>query len=664
MDVRQRIEELRALIQKYNQAYYDHDDPLISDVEWDRLYHELVELETAYPAYITEDSPTQKVGGLTHEAFSKVKHLHPMLSLSNAFNAEDLRAFDARIKKEAPNATYVLEPKVDGLAASVRYDQGRLVLGITRGDGTTGEDVTHNIRTIQTLPRILKEPLDLEVRGEVYLPKKRFQAINEARLKNGENLFKNPRNAAAGTMRQLDSSLAQKRGLEIVLYSVGSVDDLKGNTHMETLEKMKDLGLPSQAHATHYKTIEGVIEGVQAFEENRHQFPFEIDGAVIKVNERNLYDEIGYTAKSPKWAIAYKFKAEEVETEVLDVVFSVGRTGQITPVANLAPVMVAGTMVARATLHNEDYLTEKDIHIHDQVLIKKAGDIIPEVIRVLPDKRPTSAVKVTFPKTCPVCDSTLKKEPGEADWFCVNVTCEAQVKEKLEHFVSRNAMNIETFGEKLVELLYQEKLIHTIPDIYRLKNHRESLLELEGFAEKSVDTLLENIEASKLNPLEDLLFGLGIRHVGKTSSKTLAKAFRDLDTLKNARVDELIAVRDVGEVMARTIVDFFKEPDNQTIIEELRALGVRFDTDAVASSYHAKFTDRTFVITGTLSVPRNDIKAQIESLGGKVTGSVSKNTDVVLAGSEAGSKKDKALELGVTVIDEATFNAWLGELDE
>lgn len=664
MDVRQRIEELKALIQKYNQAYYDQDAPIISDVEWDALYHELVELETAYPEYITEDSPTQKVGGQINEAFSKIKHLHPMLSLSNAFSAEDLRAFDVRIKKEAPSATYVLEPKVDGLAASVRYEKGKLTFGITRGDGTTGEDVTHNIKTIQTLPFMLNEPLDLEVRGEVYLPKKRFQAINEDRLKNGEQLFKNPRNAAAGTMRQLDASLAKKRGLEIVLYSLGSVEDLKGNTHMETLGKMKDLGLPSQGYAKHYDSMESVIKGVQDFEENRHQFPFEIDGAVIKVNERNLYDEIGYTAKSPKWAIAYKFKAEEVETEVLDVVFSVGRTGQITPVASLAPVMVAGTMVSRATLHNEDYLTEKDIHIHDQVLVKKAGDIIPEVIRVLKDKRPSHALKVDFPRVCPVCKSILKKEPGEADWFCVNVTCEAQVKEKLEHFVSRQAMNIETFGEKLVALLHQKEMIHTIPDIYRLKNHREALLALEGFGQKSVDTLLENIEASKNNPLEDLLFGLGIRHVGKTSSKTLAKAFGDLDTLKNASVEDLINVNDVGEVMARTIVDFFKEPDNQTIIEELRSFGLRFDTDVVASSFHEKFTDRTFVITGTLSAPRNVIKSHIESLGGKVTGSVSKKTDVVLAGSEAGSKKDKAIDLGITVIDEATFNTWLGEQDE
>lgn len=664
MEIRTRIEELKALIKHYNRAYYDHDDPIISDTEWDALYHELLELETAYPEYRTADSPTQKVGGETSSAFTKVTHQNPMLSLSNAFNETDLRAFDARIKKEVPQATYVVEPKVDGLAASVRYERGYLALGVTRGDGTTGEDVTHNIATIQSLPMRLSEPLSIEVRGEVFLPKKQFQAINKARIEAGKNPFKNPRNAAAGTMRQLDAELAKSRGLDIVLYSTGNAGDLPGLTHIKTLEKMQALTLPSQAHATHYESIDEVILAVHDLEENRHAFTFEIDGAVIKVNERALYDEIGTTAKSPKWAIAYKFKAEEVETEVLDVTFSVGRTGQITPVAHLAPVMVAGTMVARATLHNEDYLKAKDIHIHDQVLIKKAGDIIPEVIRILPGKRPSNAQEVMFPHTCPVCGSTLKKEPEEADWFCVNVTCEAQLKEKLEHFVSRSAMNIETFGEKIVAIFYEKNLLRTIPDIYRLKDHRDTLLTFEGFGVKSVDTLLGNIEASKQNPLEDLLFGLGIRHVGKTSSKTLAKAFQTMDALRHAHGEDLVAIDDIGDVMAGTIVDFFNEPDNQAIIEELKEVGVRMDTDVTVVSSHPKFTDRTFVLTGALSTPRNEIKAQIESLGGKVTGSVSKNTDVVIAGSDAGSKKDKATDLGIPVIDEATLNAWLGEQDE
>jgi len=664
MDVKARIEELKALIKSYNEAYYDQDSPLISDVEWDALYQELVALETEYPEYMTDDSPTQKVGGTVSSAFQKVTHRHPMLSLSNAFNADDLRAFDERLKKEFPDVTYVLEPKVDGLAASLRYDAGILQVGVTRGDGTVGEDVTHNIRTIKTVPSRLSEPLYLEVRGEVYLSKKRFQAINESREKAGKNLFKNPRNAAAGTMRQLDAELSRQRGLDIVLYSLGSVDDLKGLTHAETLEKMQALGLPAQSHATVHKTIDSVIQGVQKFEENRHQFPFEIDGAVIKVNERSMYDDIGYTAKSPKWAIAYKFKAEEVETEVLDVTFQVGRTGQITPVAHLAPVSVAGTMVSKATLHNEEYLQEKDLHIHDQVLIKKAGDIIPEVIRTLPDKRPVNAITVAFPTHCPVCESPLKKEPHEADWFCVNAMCEAQLKEKLEHFVSRNAMNIETFGEKLVEKLYTEKLVQTIPDIYRLHTHKDALMGFEGFAEKSVDTLLANIELSKANPLEDLIFGLGIRHVGKTSSKNLARHMQTMDALMQATEDTLIALDDVGEVMAKTIVDFFSEPDNQVLIQTLKSLGLRMDTDGVQSTYHAKFSGKSFVLTGTLSVPRSQAAQAIEERGGKVTSSVSKKTDVVLAGEEAGSKQQKAIDLGVQVIDEATFNGWLGESHE
>lgn len=664
MDVKHRIEELKALIRSYNAAYYDQDSPRISDVEWDRLYHELVELETAYPHFLTEDSPTQKVGGTISSAFTKVKHTHPMLSLSNAFNDDDLRAFDERVKKEVQKVTYVLEPKVDGLAASITYKKGTLVQGLTRGDGTTGEDVTHNIKTIQTLKKPLKTAADLEVRGEVFLAKKQFQIINQKRIDQGETPFKNPRNAAAGTMRQLDAQLSEERQLDIVLYSLGSDRDMPGLTHMETLKKMQQLGLPAQSYATHHETMESVILGIHEFEENRHQFPFEIDGAVVKVNERTRYDEIGYTAKSPKWAIAYKFKAEEVETEVLDILFSVGRTGQITPVATLAPVMVAGTMVAKATLHNEDYLRDKDIHIHDQVLIKKAGDIIPEVIRVLQDKRPLNAIEVRFPKACPVCKHPLKKEAGEADWFCVNGTCEAQQKEKLEHFVSRDAMNIETFGEKVVDLFYDQKWIQTIPDIYALHELKESILSFEGFAERSVQILLDNIEKSKSNPLEQLLFGLGIRHVGKTSSKNLAKAFQHLDALMQADYATLIEVSDVGSVMAQSILDYFADPNNQEMITRLKKANVRLDTDFEETKWHEKISDKTFVLTGTLSMPRNDAKVKIEQFGGKITGSVSKKTDVVLAGTDAGSKKDKAMELGVMVIDEATFLTWLGELDE
>jgi DNA ligase (NAD+) len=659
MNIKERIEALIQQLNQYNEAYYQNDDPLISDVEYDQLYQELVSLENEYPEYLTSDSPTQKVGVSLSSAFQKVAHKNPMLSLSNAFNEEDLKAFDEKIAKVVFNYSYVVEPKVDGLAASVHYQKGVLQLGLTRGDGSVGEDVTHNIKTIAQLPHTLKEKIDLEVRGEVYLSKERFKSINLSRQEMGEKLFKNPRNAAAGTMRQLDASLSQKRGLEIVLYSLGSVSDFPSKTHLETIEFMKSLGLPGQAYASKHHSIEDVIQKVKYIEEHRHDYPFEIDGAVIKINERSFYDDIGTTAKSPKWAIAYKFKAEEVETEVLDVIFNVGRTGQITPVAVLAPVIVAGSMVSKATLHNEDYLKEKDIQIHDQVLIKKAGDIIPEVIRVLKDKRPVFSIPIPFPKTCPECGSVLTKETSEADWYCVNGLCKAQQKEKLEHFVSRNAMNIETFGEKLVDLLHEEKLIQTIPDIYQLKPHYDMLLSFEGFGEKSVNTLLENIEKSKEKPLESLLFGLGIRHVGSQTSKVISKVFGTMEALRNASYEALIEIEDVGDVVAHSIIDFFNQEENKKMIDTLVDLGLRMDTEKIETKDHEMISNKIFVITGTLSKPRNEFKDLIESFGGKVTGSVSKKTDVVLAGDEAGSKKDKALQLGVLVIDEATFNLWL-----
>lgn len=661
MDVKQRIEELKALLNKYNQAYFEDNSPLISDVEYDALLKELIELETAFPEYLTNDSPSQKVGASLSVAFQKVPHRSPMLSLANAFNEEDLKAFAERVEKITPNVTYVVEPKVDGLAASIRYENGELKLGLTRGDGTVGEDVTHNIKTIQGLPQRIKSHDLLEVRGEVYLSKERFKAINLKRQENDEALFKNPRNAAAGTMRQLDANLSLERGLEINIYAVAN-DLLPGLTHLETFNTLKELGLPSQPFATHHKTIDSAIREVQSIEEHRHQYPFEIDGAVIKVNERSLYDELGTTAKSPRYAIAYKFKAEEVETEILDVIFSVGRTGQITPVAVLAPVMVAGSMVSKATLHNEAYLLEKDIHIHDQALIKKAGDIIPEVIRVLVDKRPLNAIKVTYPNHCPSCHNELSQTAGEADWYCLNPLCTAQQKERLEHFVSRQAMNIETFGEKVVELFFDLGWLKKIPDIYQLHLHQEAMRELEGWGDKSVDTLLKNIEASKQQPFEFLLFGLGIKHVGLTTSKMLAKHFKNLDQLSQASFEELIEIHDVGERVAQSLIDYFNHPDNQDMIEELRALGLRFDTTIKQTTTHPNITGLTFVLTGTLpTLSRDQAKDIIESFGGKISGSVSKKTDVVLAGEEAGSKLTKAQDLKIKIIDENTLREWTEE---
>jgi DNA ligase (NAD+) len=662
MDVKQRIETLKSLLKKYNQAYFEEDSPLVSDVEYDALLKELIELENAYPEFVTADSPAQTVGGSLSVAFQKVPHRSPMLSLANAFNEADLKAFAERVEKVTPHVTYVVEPKVDGLAASIRYENGALKIGLTRGDGTTGEDVTHNIKTIQGLPHTLPHQEFLEVRGEVYLSKERFKAINLARQENQEQLFKNPRNAAAGTMRQLDASLSLKRGLEINIYAVAN-DIHPSMTHLQTLEYLKEIGLPSQPFATHHDDIESAIKAVNEIEENRHQYPFEIDGAVVKVNERSLYDELGTTAKSPRYAIAYKFKAEEVETEILDVIFSVGRTGQITPVATLAPVMVAGSMVSKATLHNEAYLLEKDIHIHDQALIKKAGDIIPEVIRVLKDKRPLFAVQVQYPSQCPSCHQGLAQTEGEADWYCLNPLCPAQQKERLEHFVSRQAMNIETFGEKVVELFYDLGWLKSVPDIYRLKEHEEAMKTLEGFGEKSVDTLLKNIEKSKEKPFEFLLFGLGIKHVGLTTSKMLAKHFKTLDQLMNASIESLMDIHDVGERMAQSMIDYFNHPAHIELIETLRSQGLRFDADQKETKAHPFISGLTFVLTGTLpTLSRDEAKEIIESFGGKISGSVSKKTDVVLAGDEAGSKLTKAQDLKIKIIDEGTLLQWIEDV--
>jgi len=661
MDVKQRIETLKALLNQYNQAYFEDNSPLVSDVEYDALLKELVELETAYPEYLTPDSPSQKVGTSLSVAFQKVPHRNPMLSLANAFNEEDLKAFAERVEKITPHVTYVVEPKVDGLAASIRYENGELKLGLTRGDGSIGEDVTHNIKTIQGLPHHINTTQFLEVRGEVYLSKERFKAINLKRQENEESLFKNPRNAAAGTMRQLDAKLSLERGLEINLYAVAN-DVLTHLSHLDTLKYLKDLGLPSQPFATHHPTIESAILEVQKIEENRHQYPFEIDGAVIKVNERSLYDDLGTTAKSPRYAIAYKFKAEEVETEILDVIFSVGRTGQITPVAILAPVMVAGSMVSKATLHNEAYVLEKDIHIHDQALIKKAGDIIPEVIRVLKDKRPLNAVKVFYPKQCPTCHEALSQTEGEADWYCLNPLCTAQQKERLEHFVSRQAMNIETFGEKVVDLFFDLGWLKQIPDIYDLHHHQDAMKKLEGWGDKSVETLIKNIEASKQQPFEFLLFGLGIKHVGLTTSKMLAKHFKNLDALMQATYEELLELHDVGERVAESLITYFNHEETQAMIETLRHLGLRFDTTIKQTSTHPNITGLTFVLTGTLpTLSRDQAKELIESFGGKISGSVSKKTDVVLAGEEAGSKLTKAQELNLKIIDENTLRKWTEE---
>ncbi len=664
MSVKERIDALKKEIASHNHRYHVLDDPIISDQDFDALMQELIQLELSHPEYLTEDSPTQTVGGLSVEtqAFKKIAHPHPMRSLANAFSEENLIAFDQRVKNLVGEVSYVVEPKVDGLAATVCYEEGVFRYGATRGDGTTGEDISHNIKTIDTLPLTLPEPITLEVRGEVYMSKKAFLALNEQRQNAGETHFKNPRNAAAGTMRQLDAAVAKARHIDWFIYGLDSSQTWRDATHMESLERLAALGFPVRFDAHHFKRIDDVIEAVMTMEENRHQYPFDIDGVVIKVNERALYETLGFTSKSPRYAIAYKFKAEEVETRLNDITYQVGRTGQITPVAHLVPVSVAGTVVAKATLHNEAYMVERDIRVGDTVLIKKAGDIIPEVIKPLLDKRPKDSQPVTFIKHCPVCDSPLKKDAEAAAYYCVNASCEAKQKEKLRHFVSRKAMNIEGFGDKLVTLFYQEDLVKNIPDIYRLHTHEATLKALPGLGEKSIDKLLENIEQSKTQPLEKLLFGLGIRHIGEVGAKRLAQHFGTLEALIEASLEALMAVKDVGEIMALSLRQFVEDEHNLALLEALKEAGCRLDTDvkAVQQSY---FTGKTVVLTGSLeTMTRTEAAQHIEALGGKTSSSVSKKTDLLIAGEAAGSKKTKAESLGVTVIDEAAFLALLEEV--
>lgn len=662
-EIKTKIDALKQEIEHHNHRYHVLDDPIISDIDFDALMQELLQLELMYPEYLTADSPTQVVGApLSKQTpFQKITHTHPMRSLSNAFSADDLLAFDQRVKSVMPEVTYVVEPKVDGLAATVVYEEGQFIYGATRGDGVTGEDISHNLKTLERFPLTLKEPLTLEVRGEVYMPKEVFLRLNQVRQAAGEELFKNPRNVAAGTMRQLDALVAKERKLKWFIYGLADHSLWPDLTHIDTLKKLTALGFPVEDGAKHVTTIQEAIEVVKDLETKRHTYPFEIDGVVIKVNERRHYETLGFTNKSPKYAIAYKFKAEEVETRLTDVTFQVGRTGQITPVAHLVPVSVAGTVVSKATLHNEAYIEERDIRLGDAVLIKKAGDIIPEVIRPLLEKRPSQSEPLHFITHCPVCDSPLKKDPDAAAYYCVNALCEAQQKEKIRHFVTRKAMNIEGLGEKNVALFYDAGLVRSIVDIYTLQDHETHLKALPGLGKKSIDKLLENIEKSKQQPLERLLFGLGLRHIGEVGARRLAAAFETLDALREASFDELIEVDDVGETMGASVRQFFEDAHNQTLIERLKACGLRMDTKPKETLENSLFKGKTFVLTGTLStLTRQEAAQEIELRGGKVSSAVSAKTDVLVAGEASGSKLTKAQQLNVTIIDEATLTAHLG----
>ena len=651
----QRILELRNILDRLAYEYYVLDQPSKSDQEYDRYYQELVALEDEFPQYRDPNSITQRVGGVVLDAFTKVEHKRTMLSLGNAFNLEDLHAFDERVREVVPTARYVVELKIDGLAMSLIYRDGRFVQALTRGDGVVGEDVTHNVKTIPSIPMHIPLQGEVEVRGEVYMPNASFQMLNEEREKNGEELFANPRNAAAGSIRQLDSSVAAKRKLDAFWYYFVNAQEYDIHSHEEALQKMSEMHLRVNPLRRVCEHIDEVWQFIEEITEQRNDLPYAIDGMVIKVDDLDAQNRLGSTVKVPRWAIAYKFPAEEVITKLLDIVVSVGRTGRITPNAVLEPVRVAGTTVSAAQLHNEDMIKEKDIRIHDDVVVRKAGDIIPEVVRPLLERRNHTQEVYHFPTYCPICGSELVRFPEEAAHYCINQDCPARVVESMIHFASRDAMDIDTLGDKKIEFFHKQGFLNTIEDIYCLKEHRQELIDLEGFKEKSVDKLLDAIEDSKQNPLEDLIYGLGIRQVGKKAAKVLAKHFLSMDAVMAADEEALVAIKDIGQITAESITAFFHEPKNMELIAHLKGYGLRMDTEA-EQIQESPFSGKTVVLTGTLTqLTRNDAKALLESLGANVSGSVSKKTDLVIYGEAAGSKLTKANSLGVMTMDEDTF---------
>lgn len=664
-EAEKRVQELNELLKKYGHAYYVKDEPLVSDAVYDAHLQELTAIEKEYPDLIQPDSPTQRVGGDILAGFSKVVHTYPMLSLSNVFNVEDIRDFDRRVQAgTGQSLSYICELKIDGLAVSLTYENGSFVQGSTRGDGTIGEDITANLKTIHAIPLKLAEPVTIEVRGEAYMPKKSFMRLNERRDENGEEPFANPRNAAAGSLRQLDPKIAASRNLSVFIYGIGGDGSAYGqDTHADSLDYLASLGFQTNPFSQRCKTIEDVLTFIESWQDRRQDLDYEIDGIVIKVDGYEEQEQLGFTAKSPRWATAYKFPAEEVHTTLRDIELSVGRTGVVTPTALLDPVKVAGTTVSRASLHNEDLIREKDIRIGDTVIIRKAGDIIPEVVSVLIDQRKGNEVPYHMPEDCPICASELVRIEGEVALRCVNPQCPAQMKEALIHFVSRNAMNIEGVGERVVDQLYTTGLVKDVADLYALT--KEQLLSLERMGEKSATNLVNAIAASKENSMEKLLFGLGIRHVGARAATLLSEEFGTLDALAEADVERLITIHEIGEKVADSVVTFFANEDVQEVLDKLKTFGVNMTYKGRTRQEvptEGPFAGKTIVLTGKLSIlTRNEAKEQIEVLGGKISGSVSKKTDLVIAGEDAGSKLAKAEELGIPVWNETELVDALGE---
>lgn len=650
-----RYNELVELITKANYEYHILDNPVtLTDAEYDNYLRELYKIEEEHPDWIREDSPTKKIGGVVLDKFIKVTHNIPMMSLADVFNEDEIREFDNRIKKEGIDPKYVCELKIDGLSVSLKYEKGILISGATRGDGVTGEDITHNVKTIKQVPLKLNKPVDIEVRGEIYMSKKTLELLNKEREENGEPLLKNCRNAAAGSVRQLDSSVAAKRNLEVWIYHLPDPEDYGIKTHHEALEFMAELGFRTNPNNRLVNSIDEVMEFIQEKSDARKELPYDIDGVVIKLDDLHDHEIMGNTIRYPKWACAYKFPAEVVQTKLNDIKFTVGRTGQVTPNAILEPVMVMGSLISKATLHNEEYCVTKDIRIGDIVRIIKAGDVIPRVESVVMDMRPANTKPFEFIKECPICGSTLVKK--DAAYYCKNDDCSKKDIEGLIHFVSRDTMNIEGFGDATLEDFYNLGYIKRISDIYHLNKYIDELKLIEGFGEKSIKNLTDAIENSKSNSLEKLLFALGIRYVGKKTAKILAKEFKNIDNLIAADFDSLNRIRDIGDVIAKSVVDYFNSEENLELIQELKKLGLNMDYLGTETEEETAFSGKTFVLTGTLdSITRDVAKEKIEALGGNCAGSVSKKTNVVIAGHDAGSKLTKAEELGIDIWNEEEF---------
>lgn len=649
-DIKNRIDELIEKINKASYEYYVNDNPSITDQEYDDYYNELLKLEKKYPDLKREDSPTLRVGGQVLDKFEKVTHESPMLSFDDIFNDDEIISFDERIRKTCPDASYTLEPKMDGLSGSLLYKNGILVRAATRGDGVVGENITHNVKTIKSVPLKLNKPIDIEVRGEIYMSKKSFEKCNEERKKSGENLFANPRNAAAGSVRQLDSSVAAKRGLDFMAYFLPNPERYGIRTQSESIDFLRELGFVTNHKLNGLaKNTNEIISYINDLAKKREGLPFEIDGVVLKVNNLKDEEKLGFTQRVPRWGIAYKFPAEEVLTTLKEIKFTVGRTGKITPNAIFDPVHVAGSVVSKATLHNEDYCLDKDVRVGDVISIRKAGDVIPEVVEVKKERRTGKETLFKMIEKCPMCGSKLVKE--DANYFCKNNSCPARKIEGLIHFASRDTMNIDGLGERIIEDFYNMGFIKDISDIYLLKNHKEDLMELEGFGEKSINNLLSSIERSKSNSLEKVLFALGIRHVGKKTAKVLAKRYKNIDNLIKASEEELTNINDIGAIIAKSVKEYLSNEENLSLINELKNIGLNFEY--VDTGFDDKLEGMTFVLTGTLQkYKREELTKILEDKGAKVTSSVTKKTTGVIVGDKPGSKYDKALKLGINIYKE------------